>query len=33
LLGDSSLNVAGFHFFTFNELLATIDWQRSFSQV
>jgi methylenetetrahydrofolate reductase (NADPH) len=27
LLGDAALGVAGLHFFTFNRLLATLDWQ------
>ena len=28
LVGDAALDVAGFHFFTFNELLATVSWQQ-----
>jgi methylenetetrahydrofolate reductase (NADPH) len=32
LLADSELNVVGFHFFTFNELIKTIHWQRDQKQ-
>jgi len=28
LVGDAALDVVGFHFFTFNELLATVSWQQ-----
>jgi methylenetetrahydrofolate reductase (NADPH) len=27
-VGDPRLGIAGFHFFTFNDLLGTLDWQR-----
>ena len=32
LVGDPELGVVGFHFFTFNELLATVSWQQRYAR-